>query len=169
MVDRAVGPDCLSLDVEFLNRHLEMTVDDYKVERFLELLDTEWNAGRKNFAVFIAAVIIGNVYTAAALTCTWLRWSLHQLIGAMKVLTRANYNRLARTRHFDNLYAEQDKQWLDLPTKSFAHCIFPNRSIIKAVWQYKNIHFLTKAIHTELRYIQILFKFKICKSSFSRD
>ena len=31
MADQAVGPDRLSLGVEFLNRNLEMTVDDYKV------------------------------------------------------------------------------------------------------------------------------------------
>ena len=41
MIDRVVGPDCLSLGVEFLNHHLEMTVDDYKVQRLLELLNTE--------------------------------------------------------------------------------------------------------------------------------
>ena len=41
MVDRAVGPDCLRLGVEFLNRNLDMTVNDYKVERLLELLTTK--------------------------------------------------------------------------------------------------------------------------------
>ena len=60
----AVGPDILSLGVEFLNRHLEMTVDDYKVECLLELLNTEWSAGKKSFTVLTEAVLIGNVYAA---------------------------------------------------------------------------------------------------------
>ena len=85
IVDRAVGPDRLSLGVEFLNRNLEMTVNNYKVECLLELLNIEWSSGRKSFTVLAAAVLIGNVYTAT-LTCTWLRWTLHQLIAAMKVL-----------------------------------------------------------------------------------
>ena len=40
MVGRAVGPVCLSLGVEFLNKDLGMTVDDYKVARLLCLLNT---------------------------------------------------------------------------------------------------------------------------------
>ena len=51
MVDRAVGPDYLSLGVEFLNCHLEMTVADYKVERLLELLNTEYSSSRKSSKV----------------------------------------------------------------------------------------------------------------------
>ena len=35
MVGRAVGPVRLSLGVEFLNKDLGMTIDDYKVERLL--------------------------------------------------------------------------------------------------------------------------------------
>ena len=31
MADQAVGPDWLSLGIEFLNRNLEMTANDYKV------------------------------------------------------------------------------------------------------------------------------------------
>ena len=41
MADRAMGPDRFSLGVEFLNCNLEMTVDNYKVEQLLELLNTE--------------------------------------------------------------------------------------------------------------------------------
>ena len=47
MVGRAVGPVCLSLGVEFFNKDLGMTVDNYKVERLLCLLNTEWNRGRR--------------------------------------------------------------------------------------------------------------------------
>ena len=71
MVGRAVGPVRLSLGVEFLNKDLGMTVDDYKVERLLCLLNTEWSRGRKSFQALPAAVLIGNVY-AATLTCAWL-------------------------------------------------------------------------------------------------
>ena len=91
MVGRAVGPVRLSLGVEFLNKGLGMTVDDYKVARLLCLLNTELSTGRKCFQALPAAVLIGNVY-AATLTCTWLRWSLHQLIGAMKELIKRNYH-----------------------------------------------------------------------------
>ena len=58
--------------VLFLNCHLEMTVNDYKVKRLLELLNTEWSAGRISSMVLTGAVLIGNVYTAT-LICTWLR------------------------------------------------------------------------------------------------
>ena len=129
MTDQAVGPNRLSLSVEFLNRNLEMIVDNYKVARLLKLLNTEWSSGRKCFTALAAAVLIGNVY-AATLTCTWLRWTLHQLIAAMKVLIRTNYYRLARTRHYDKLHAEQDDLWLDPPSKCFARCICPNLSIM---------------------------------------
>ena len=72
MVDRAVEPDFLSLGVKFLDRHIEMTVNDYKVEQLRELLNTEWSAGRKSFTILTAAVLISSVYVAT-LTCTWLR------------------------------------------------------------------------------------------------
>ena len=98
MVGRAVGPVCLSLGVEFLNKDLGMIVADYKVERLLCLLNTEWSRGRKSFQVLPAAVLIGNVY-AATLTFMWLRWSLHQLIEAMKELIKRNYHQLARSSH----------------------------------------------------------------------
>ena len=49
MVGRAVGPVRLSLGVEFLNKDLGMTVNDYKVARLLYLLNTEWSRGRKRF------------------------------------------------------------------------------------------------------------------------
>ena len=72
VVDRAVGPEHLSLGFEFLNRNLEMTVDDYKVARLLELLNTEWSTDRKGFTTIIATVLISTVYVAT-ITCTWLR------------------------------------------------------------------------------------------------
>ena len=67
-----------------------MTVDDNKVDPLLELLSTEWSSGRNRFTALAATVLIGNVY-AATLTCTWLRWTLHQLITAIKVFIRTNY------------------------------------------------------------------------------
>ena len=132
MMGRAVGPVCLSLGVEFLNKDLGMTVDDYKVVRLLCLLNTEWSRGRKGFQALPAAVLIDNVF-AAILTCAWLRWSLHQLIGAMKDLIKRNYNRLARTLHFTELFVKKDEQWLDPKAKSFACRLCPNPSNLKAV------------------------------------
>lgn len=69
MVLRAVEPICLSLGVEFLNEKLETTVDDYKVEHLLELLNTDWSKGRRSFQALATAVLIDNVY-ATTLTCT---------------------------------------------------------------------------------------------------
>ena len=152
MADRAVGPDRLSLGVEFLYHNLEMTVDNYKVAQLLELLNTEWSSGRKYFTALAAAVLTNNVYTAT-LTYTWLRWTLHQLIAAMKVLIRTNYYRLARTKYYDKLHAERDELWLDPPSKCFARRICPNLSIMKEVWRCSSTHFITKAIHTELKYV----------------
>ena len=133
MVGRAVGPVCLRLRVEFLNKDFGMPVDDYKIARLLCLLNTEWSRGRKRLQALPAAVLIGNVF-AATLTYAWLRWSLHQLIGAMKDLIKRNYNRLARTSHFTELFTKKDERWLDPEAKSFARRLCPNPSILKAVW-----------------------------------
>ena len=153
MVGRVVGPVCLSLGVEFLNKDLGMTVDDYKVVRLLCLLNTEWSRRRKRFQALPAAVLIVNVFVAT-LTCAWLRWSLHQLIGAMKDLIKRNYNHLARTLHFTELFAKKDEQWLNPRAKSFSRQLCPNPSILKTVWQCKFDHLLTKPIDKELDYLQ---------------
>lgn len=148
-----MGPVCLSLGVEFLNKDLGMTVDDYKVERLLCLLNTEWSRGRRRFQALPAAVLIGNVFPVT-LTCAWLRWSLHQLIGAMKDLIKRNYHRLARTLHFAELFAKKNEQWLDPKAKSFTRRLCPNTSIYKTVWQCQFDHWLTLPIHKELDYLQ---------------
>ena len=128
MVGQAVGPVRLGLGVEFLDKDLGMTVDNYKVARLLCLLNTEWSRGRKRFQALPAAVLIGNVF-AATLTCAWLRWSLYQLIGAMKDLIKPNYNRLVRTSHFTELFTKKDEQWLNPKAKCFARRLCPNPSI----------------------------------------
>ena len=61
MADCEVGPIWDSLGVRFLNRKLEMTVKDYKMERLLELLNTAWGSGVKGFTAFMIVVLIGNV------------------------------------------------------------------------------------------------------------
>ena len=68
MDDRAVGPIRDSLGVRFLNRHLEMMVGNYKVERLLELLNSAWLGDIKSITALAAAVLIGNVYTVTQ-TC----------------------------------------------------------------------------------------------------
>ena len=158
MADCAVGPIRDSLGVRFLNRHLEMTVEDYKVARLLELLNSSWLGGINSFTALMAAVLIGNVY-AVTQTCAWLNWSCHRLIGAMKKQIRKNYEKLQRqrpvhTRDFDDLLAEDNKEWLDPPLKRFARRICPNQSILKAVWQLQDKHWMTINIKEELYYIQ---------------
>ena len=49
MADRAVGPIRDSLGVKFLNRNLEITVENYKVERLLELLNSAWLGNINSF------------------------------------------------------------------------------------------------------------------------
>ena len=73
----------------------------------------------------------------------------------MKVLIRTNYYQLARTKHYDELHAERDELSLNPPSKCFARRIYPNLSIMKEVWCCSSTHFITKAIHTELKYIRI--------------
>ena len=63
MIDRTVGPIRDSLGFRFLNRHLEMTIKDYKVARLLELLNSAWLGDIKGFTALMAAVLIGNMYT----------------------------------------------------------------------------------------------------------
>ena len=67
-----------------------MTVDNYKIECLLELLNTDLSKRKRSFTALAAVVLISNVY-AAPLKCTWLWWLLHQLIGAMKKLIKCNY------------------------------------------------------------------------------
>ena len=47
MEDRPVGPERVSLGIKFINPTLEITVEDYKVEQLLEILNTEWGKGEK--------------------------------------------------------------------------------------------------------------------------
>ena len=58
-------------------------MEDYKVERLLELLNTAWGGDVKDFIALQATVLIGSIYTVA-LTCAWLNWSCHHLISAME-------------------------------------------------------------------------------------
>lgn len=71
MADRAVGPIRDSLGGRFLNRMLEITVEDYKVERLLKLLNSAWLGAIKCFTALATAILIGNIY-AVTLTCAWL-------------------------------------------------------------------------------------------------
>ena len=71
MADRVVGPIRDSLGVRFLNRKLEITVEENKVERLLELLNSAWLGDIKGFTALVAAILIGNIY-AVTLTCAWL-------------------------------------------------------------------------------------------------
>ena len=114
MANRAVGPIRDSLGVQFLNRKLELTVGDYKVERLLELLNSAWLGDIKGFTALASAVLISNIY-AVTLTCAWLNWSCHHLISAMKQQICKNYKSLRQrqpvhTKDFDELFAETDKQ-----------------------------------------------------------
>ena len=144
MADRAVGPIRDSLGVQSLNRKLEITVEDYKVERLLELLNSAWLSNIKGFTALAAAVLIGNIYTVT-LTCAWLNWSCYHLIGTMKRQIRKNNESLRRqcpinTKEFDKLFTETDEQWLDIPSKRFARKTFHNQLILKAVWQLQDKH-----------------------------
>ena len=108
MVGRSVEPVWLTLGVEFLNWDLSITVDGYKVVWLLELLNTEWSRGRRSFEALLAVVLIDNVYTVA-LTCSWLQWSLHKLIGATKELFKRSYHRLTRPLHLQRIACR--KRW----------------------------------------------------------
>ena len=71
----------------------------------------------------------------------------------MKDLIKRNFHRLAQSSYFKELFAEQDKQWLDLKVKSFTRRLCPNPSILKVVWQCKFDYWLKTAIHKELDYL----------------
>lgn len=81
----------------------------------------------------MAAVLVGNVVSATQ-TCPWLRWSLHHIIKALKILIGKNYNKMARMRDYNEIFGEEDEKWLDPANKRFARYICPNQSIMKAVW-----------------------------------
>ena len=126
--------------------------------RLLELLNSSWLGAIKGFTALMSAVLIGNVY-AVTQTCSWLNWSCHHLIGAMKKQIRKNYEKLqhqppVHTRDFDDLLAEDDEEWLDPPLKSFARRICLNQSILKAVWQLQDKHWMTINIKEEFCYIK---------------
>ena len=61
MMDSAVGPERLSLSVEFLNCSLEMIINTYKVAHLLKLFKTKWDSDRKGFTTIKVAVLMGNV------------------------------------------------------------------------------------------------------------
>ena len=77
----------------------------------------------------------------------------------MKQQIRKNYESLRQrlpvhTKDFDKLFAETDKQWLDPPFRRFARKISHNQSILQAVWQLQDKHWMTKDIKEELLYLK---------------
>ena len=77
----------------------------------------------------------------------------------MKKQIRKNYEKLKKkrpihTKDFNELLAEDDKEWLDPPLKRFARRLCPNQSILKAVWQLQDKSWMTIDIKEELYYIR---------------
>ena len=65
MVDRPVGPMRVSLGIKFKTPRLVISIEDYKVQRFLERLQSTWAEKRKAFTAIDAAILIVN-----AVACT---------------------------------------------------------------------------------------------------
>ena len=133
MVDRAIGTNLVALGILFLTKTLEITVEDYKVQRLLAITQDVWATKRTCFTAIDAARLIGNVIVCVQV-CPWLQRCLHQLLEELKNLLRKNAKRLQRQTHFSELIQEQNEKWLDPRGKSFAKHIFPNRSFMNAVW-----------------------------------
>ena len=153
MVDRPVGPSRVSLGIKFKTNRLVLSIEDYKVERVLEILRTTWSKNRKAFTAIQAAVLIGNI-VACTQVCPWLRWSLHHLVEALKNLLRANSKRLQRSPDFQQILAEDDEGWLDPPTKIYARFICFNRSFMRAIWRCNARTFISKAIREEVDFVK---------------
>ena len=155
MVDRAIGLEQVFLGILFNTKRLEKSIEKYKVERLLHIINTTWNPARKTFTVLDldAARLVGNVLVCSVV-CPWLRWSFQNLIQAIKKLLHSNMKRLARTRDFNELLRERDESWLDPPNgKTFTKIKLFNRSILCWVWHCGATTFISKAIRNEIVYI----------------
>ena len=150
--ERLIGIIRLALGIVFESKWLEITIEDYKVERLVHLLSQHWNISRKQFTCLDAARLIGNVLYCAQVA-QHLRWSMHHLCEEMKRLLRRNTARLAKTRHFQQLLAECDESWLDSAGKNFARFTMFNRSFLSRVWHCQSTAFISTAIRQEIAYI----------------
>ena len=56
MVDRSVGPMRVSLGIKFATPRLVISIEDYKVQRFLKILQSTWAEKRKSFTAIDAAI-----------------------------------------------------------------------------------------------------------------
>ena len=65
MVDRAIGTNLVALGILFLTKTLEISVEDYKVQRLLAITQDVWTTKRMHFTAIDATRLIGNVITCA--------------------------------------------------------------------------------------------------------
>ena len=153
MVDRPVGPMRVSLGIKFKTPRLVISIEDYKVQRFLELLQSTWAEKRKSFTAIDAAILKGNA-VACTQVCPWLRWSLHHLVEALKSLLQRNAKRLQHSADFQQLLAEDDEGWLDPPTTVFARFVCFNRSFMRAIWRCKTKTYISRPIREEVLFVR---------------
>jgi hypothetical protein len=153
MVDRPIGTQRIALGILFLTKKLELTLEDYKVLRLLDIIKDVWALKRKGFTAIDAARLIGNVI-ACVQVCPWLQWCLHHLMEELKNLLRSNAKRLQRTVHYKELFAEKDEKWLDPKGKSYARYILLNRSFMNEMWRCDNITYFSIGVREEVEYIK---------------
>jgi hypothetical protein len=153
MEDRPVAPQRVALGALIDTSTLTVSLEDYKVERLVAILNDTWNRQRKMFTVIDAAVLVGNVI-AASFFCGWLRWSMHHLMEALKEQLKKNGKRLARTRHFEELLQEPDEAWLDPSSRSFARIRCLNSAFARAVWRDKARTAITRAMYEEIDFLR---------------
>ena len=154
MVDRAICIKRVALGILFLTKTLELTIEDYKVQRLLDIIQDVWALKRKSFTAIDAARLIGNVISCVQV-CPWMQWCLHHLMEELKNLLRTNAKRLQRKHHFKELLQEKDEKWLDPKRKSYAKYILLNRSFMNAVWHCGETTYMSQGIREEVAYIKL--------------
>jgi hypothetical protein len=83
MEDWPVAPQRVALGALIDTTTFTVSLEDYKVEWLVAILNNTWNCQRKMFTVIDVAVLIGNVI-AASFFWGWLQWSMRHLMEALK-------------------------------------------------------------------------------------
>ena len=132
---------------------MTITIESYKVERLLSILQDTWADKRRGFTCLDAARLLGNLISVVPV-CPWLQWSLLNLMHEFIKLLRTNHKRLARSADFKALLAERDESWMDPKSAKFTKLRLLNRTYAQQVWRDKSTTWISKCVREEIHFLK---------------
>ena len=152
MVDRPISTVRESLGIQHNTHTLTLDAPDRKVKKIYDIIQDTWGIKRKVFTVIDAAILIGNIIHALTY-CSWLQWAAFNLQDALKTQLRSNAKRLARSKHFKELFSTFDEDWHRAP-RNIQKLKILKSDFVRKVWHCKEKTVITKDIRKEIDWIK---------------